>query len=201
MNSVSINPMQTTNAAGSFSVQSDGYVQGVAMDDPAIRNALAGGVLASAEILPMWGGVVIAESIPAATSNGALGGSIARATTQAGSTGIAVFNQAHGWINTPQSPVPTGGAGQTVPFYRFGSGARIGLAIDPALVTLDGGLISQQVSWDFTNQKIIAYDAGVGAFPVKILHIQIGNSKTVSWDGVNSNATWNNAGAVALCEI
>jgi len=32
---LNVNPMQTTNAAGSFRTLSDGFIQGVAMDDPA----------------------------------------------------------------------------------------------------------------------------------------------------------------------
>ncbi|HAL6008877.1 TPA: hypothetical protein H6S95_003618 [Escherichia coli] len=35
MATLSLNPMATTNALGSFGVQSDGYIQGVALDDPA----------------------------------------------------------------------------------------------------------------------------------------------------------------------
>ena len=34
MANLSLNPMATTNALGSFGVQSDGYIQGVALDDP-----------------------------------------------------------------------------------------------------------------------------------------------------------------------
>ena len=37
MANLSLNPMATTNAAGSFGVQSDGFIQGVALDDPANR--------------------------------------------------------------------------------------------------------------------------------------------------------------------
>lgn len=37
MANLSLNPMATTNALGSFGVQSDGYIQGVALDDPANR--------------------------------------------------------------------------------------------------------------------------------------------------------------------
>jgi len=198
---ISFNPLTTTNGLGSFSVQSDGYVQGVALDDPAIRNALAGGYLAAAETLPMWGGVAIMENIPPSTSDGALGGAIQRADTNAHITGFSVFNQAHNWVTSPQSQVPSAGAGMTVPFYRLGSGARIAVAIDPALVSLDGGLITQQVSWDLTNQKIIAYSGGIGALACKILQINIGNSKTVTYDGVNNLVNWNNSGSCAIILI
>ena len=163
---ISFNPFLTTNALGSFSAQSEGYVQGVAMDDPAIRNALAGGYLATAETLPMWGGVAIGESLSPASSNGVLGNSLARSTSIATITGFSVFNQAHNWVTSPQSQVPTAGAGMTIPFYRLGSRARIAVACDPSLVALDGGLVTQQVSWDFNNSRLQAYDAATATVSV-----------------------------------
>ncbi|SUG14610.1 Uncharacterised protein [Salmonella enterica subsp. arizonae] len=47
---LSVNPMQTTNARGTFYAKSDGLIQGVALDDPAARYALASGTLGSDEI-------------------------------------------------------------------------------------------------------------------------------------------------------
>ncbi|MBL0880534.1 hypothetical protein HLB04_20885, partial [Serratia ureilytica] len=49
MANLSLNPMATTNALGSFGVQSDGYVQGIALDDPANRFNLAAGTVAATE--------------------------------------------------------------------------------------------------------------------------------------------------------
>src|SRR6185312_14501318 len=99
---ISYNPYQTTNAGGSFQIDSTGYIQGVMLDDPAVRFALAGGMLATSETIPMWGGVGISEVIPGAsgTPNSALGGLITRATTLTASaagqlTGFSVFNQNH----------------------------------------------------------------------------------------------------------
>lgn len=160
-NTISVNPMQMGNAAGMFSVQTEGYIQGFALDDPAIRNALATGTLLASETLPMWGGVAISEYLNAGVNpNNNLGPNIGRAANNAGITGFAVFNQAHNFINTPQSPVPTAGSGMSIPFYRLGSGARIGVKCDPSLVAvLNAGLVSQQVSWDFNNQVLKLYDA------------------------------------------
>lgn len=289
---ISYNPLITTNAAGLFAATSAGYMQGIAEDDPAIRNALAGGYLSGAETLPMWGGVAISEDIPASTADSALGGAIARATAIANLTGFSVFNQAHAWISSPQSECPSAGAGMTIPFYRLGSGARIPLACDPSLISLGGGLITQQVSWDFNNQRLQPYDAatgtvsitsmtasfangvytiavvcaaaslvgavgdainisgatnsgtggaglvngnfsvtsftdnehfsfqvsaasgaigtiggtmllneGVGALPVKVLKLSVGNSKIVSYDPVNNFVHWSPNGSAALCLI
>lgn len=154
---ISFQPYSTTTAYGSFSVQSQGYMQGVALDDPTVRYQLAGGVLASTETIPMWGGVAISESL--SSTLGTLGSSIARASATTNITGFSVSNQATSWITTPTSPAPSIGSGGMVPFYRNGSNARICVACDPSLVSLDGGLVTQQVSWDFNNQRLQAYDA------------------------------------------
>jgi hypothetical protein len=162
---ITFNPLVTTNGAGSFNTQSNGYIQGQAMDDPATRYRLAGGVLASSETIPMWGGVGISETtspVSGGPTNGETGGNITRATTQAAHTagqltGFSVFDQDHSMINTPQSPVPLAGSGMGVNFYRLGSNARIAVAIDEALVDLEGNVITQQVSWDFVNQRLIPF--------------------------------------------
>lgn len=282
MSTISFNPLLTTTAAGTFSVQSDGLVQGTAYDDPAVRNFLAGGLLASAETLPMWGGVGIFEDVaPSSGFDVSLGGQLGRATGLSSLTGFSVFNQAHNWVTTPQSHVPLASSGMTVPFYRLGSGARIAVAIDPALVSLEGGLITQQVSWDFTAQRLSPYNAawnanvitaaswastaggqvtftttsahgvavgadftisgmtpagyngdfkaiagttgstlvaalttnpgastvqgtlvaGGGALNVRILQVQVGNSKLVTYDPVTGFANWNPSGTAAVILI
>lgn len=196
------NPAITTNAAGSFSAQSVGYRQGDAQDDPATRYALAGGTLATTETLPMWGGVAIKTTIP--TSGVTLGGTVARSTSNAEILGFSVFNQDGAMLTTPQSPAPVALGGGQVNFYRIGSGARIAVAIDPTLAaTLQNGttLSNVQVSWDLTNQKIITYDAGIGALNARILDINVGNSQVVSYDAVNNLATWNESGSVAIILI
>jgi hypothetical protein len=165
-NFVSFNPMLTTNAAGSFSVQSEGYVQGTALDDPAIRYQLANGVLAQTESLPMWGGVAIFEDMPNPGFGNVTGPTVGRATTTSNLTGFSVFNQGHAMVNWPQNKVPIVGQGGTVPFFRLGSNARIPVACDPSLVSLQGGLINQQVSWDFNNQVLQPYDASTATYSV-----------------------------------
>lgn len=171
MSNIAFNPVATTVASGSFNSSSEGYIQGTALNDPAIRNQLAGGVLAAAEVLPMWGGIGISETVPTSGANGAataaLGGNISRATqiAVAGSpaagdlTGFSVFDQDHSMLTTPQSPVPQAGSGMGVHFYRLGTGARIAVAIDPALVDLEGNIITQLVSWDFYSQMLVPFEA------------------------------------------
>ena len=161
-NSVSFNPMLTTNNYGGFSTQSYGLVQGVAMDDPAVRYQLMGGTLATSETLPMWGGVGIYANTPSYNTDATTGVVVGRGTTISANAsgklvGFSVFNQATAWNTWPQSPVPTGAGGMTVPFYLFGSDARIAVACDPSLAaSLSGGAINQAVYWDFNAQCLVA---------------------------------------------
>ena len=198
---VTINPAVQTSAAGMFNIESDGFIVGAAMPDPAARFALSGGWLATSETLPMFGGVGISENVPQerppmTRADVALGGIIARATAYANLTGFSVFDQNYAAVNSPQSPVPTTDKGGLVNFYRLGSGARVALAIDPTLISLEGGLITAQVSWDFTNQKIIAF--ATTALNVRILQIKASGCMVPSYNSGTGFTTWNYNGAAAL---
>lgn len=174
---IPFNPSTTTNAAGSFLTTNSGLVQGTAWDDPAIRNTLAGGILASTETIPMWGGVGICENVPTIPDTSLLpknqlGGVIARATTISATggagalTGFSVFDQNYSAINTPQSPVPLSASGMQVNFYRLGTGMRIAVKCAPVLVSLDGSPITQRVSWDFVSQQLVPYTAAQAAVTI-----------------------------------
>lgn len=195
--SISINPSLTTNAAGSFNTSSLGFIQGIALDDPAIRNELAGGYLKASETLPMWGGVAIEELTGDVGES--RGNQVLRAAGYTTLTGFSVFNQNHAAINSPQSPVPLSAVGMLTNFYRLGSGARIPLKVDPALISAEGSIITQQVSWDFTLQMIVAYS--VTALNVRILEVAADNCMTVSYDAGTGFATWDRDGAVAIALI
>jgi len=200
------NPYVQTTAAGMFNIESDGLIVGTAYPDPAARFALSGGWLAAAETLPMFGGVAINESIPqerppVTRADVALGGIIARATTLAAGagtvTGFSVFDQNYAAVNNPQSPVPTVGSGGLVNFYRLGSGIRLALAIDPTLISLEGGLITQQVSWDFSAQRIIAF--ATNALAVKILAVKASGCMRPVYNAGTGFTTWNYNDAAAVC--
>lgn len=191
---LTFNPMQTTNAAGLFYAQSDGLVQGEYQFDPVSRQYIAGGFVDSGVTQPVWGGMAITENIPVASATQAVGSDVALATAVANLTGFTVATQMHNSIVTPGgNSVGTVQAGMGVQFARLGSGLRLAVQCDSALVSLDGGAITQQVAWDFTNQKLIAYTTGT-ALPVKVLNI-VSNSKIVSYSaGV---ASW----AVGYCAL
>jgi hypothetical protein len=169
------NPFVTSNFAGSFTVYTDGDVQGTYYDDPAARWALAGGILSQSETLPMWGGVGLYLQVPTpgvANPNNSLGPIVGRATTltatsATGLTGFSVFSQAYGMIIDPgASNVPLAASGMQVMFFPLGSRARVAVACDPALASLEGGSIGQQVSWDFNNQRLQPYDASTATVSV-----------------------------------
>lgn len=170
---ISIDPNVTTTASGTFNITATGLIQGTAYPDPATRFALAGGLLATAETLPMWGGVGLFENIP----NGAaalaprveLGDYVGRANALTGSkalTAFSVFDQAYGMINSPQSPVQLASSGGQVMYYRIGSGARIAVACAAGLVSLRGGPTNAQVSWDYTNQLLVPYAPAYNAVTI-----------------------------------
>jgi hypothetical protein len=211
VSSLGYNPIITSNASGSFNIESAGYIQGQALDAPAARFEMAGGILATDENLPMWGGVGIYENIPgvAAGPSTTLGGIIGRATSIAAPgqppaakalTGFSTFDQAHHMVQTPQSEVPVALSGMSVNFYRFGSRARLAVAIDPTLITLQGEIITSQVSWDFINQKIIAPVAG-SILPVTVLAVQATNCLTVQYAAATGFTTWNRNGACAIIQL
>lgn len=155
MANLSLNPMATTNAAGSFGVQSDGFIQGVALDDPANRFNLASGTVAASETKPLWGGLPVAELLPGNQSS-PRGSTIRRAVSVAELEGFTVFNQAHNGLTTPQSPVPLYASGMSVSFYRIGSNMRVPLKASAQVVSLgtSGASVKTALAWDFVNNQI-----------------------------------------------
>ncbi|HCE8854856.1 TPA: hypothetical protein NHV36_000018 [Klebsiella michiganensis] len=155
MANLSLNPMATTNAAGSFGVQSDGFIQGVALDDPANRFNLASGTVAATETKPLWGGLPIAELLPGVKSS-PRGSTIRRAVSLAELEGFTVFNQAHNGLTTPQSPVPLYASGMSVSFYRLGSNMRVPLKASVQVVALGtaGASVKTALAWDFVNDRV-----------------------------------------------
>lgn len=204
---IAINPVITTNAAGTFTTSVDGLMQGMAMDDPAVRYQLDGGQLAADETLPMFGGIPIAEFLPPTgnTADRSLQNSIKRATATLAPTGISVFNQNHAMINSPQSPVPQADAGMLVNFYRFGSRARIAFALDPAFVPVVAApgmpVTPVALNFDPTNGWITAA-AGI-AMPAScvIKDYNLGNSMIVVFNAATGFATWNRNGNAILLQI
>jgi hypothetical protein len=211
---ITVNPVLTTNAEGSFSVSLDGLMQGMAMDDPAVRFQLTGGQLAAGETLPMFGGIPICETIPplANPMDRALQNLITRATVTVATpgvagmiTGISVFNQNHAMLNSVQSQTPAAFPGMLVNFYRLGSRARIPMQCNPAMnPAAVPGSIFQPLFWDATNQWI-ASAAGATGFQlpptIKVIDFNFGNSMVVVHNVATGYSLWNREGSAVLLEI
>jgi hypothetical protein len=211
---IGITPMITKTAQGTFGVQWDGLTQGTDYPAPNAIYNLAGGYVAPTETDPMYGGIGISENVPTPQGSPAttpaleLGGPIARAAqvqqstgpAQLDLTGFSVFTQDYAMINSPQSPVPLADIYMQVNFYRLGSGARIAVAIDPALVNLYGRIITSIVGWDFTLQRLIAGTA-TNTLPVKVLRVQPANCMTINYTSASKTAAWNYNGAAAVILI
>jgi hypothetical protein len=172
--SISFNPSLTTNVQNSFLLETQGYIQGFAMDDPSARMELSGGVLASTETLTMWGGVPITELVNV-TGTGAdgLGPLLKRATVASGTgapsgagetTAWSTFNQAHSMLITPGGLVPPqSAAGQYVAFFRVGTNIRLAVACAAALVTAAAaGVNVGQLAllWDTVAMNITSTSSG-----------------------------------------
>lgn len=173
---VSFQPTLTTNAAGTFSLTESGLIQGTAFESPNARFNLAGGIVDLAATGPIWGGTAVYENVPLSTAgsttpSGNFGGYIGAATNVTANaassiTGFLVADQAYNGIMTPTNSVQLYYPGQTGNFYRLGSGARVIVKVAPALVSLDGSVITQQVSWDYTGQQLVPYNA---AWPANVI--------------------------------
>ena len=208
----SFNPYVQTTAAGMFVIESDGLIAGTAMPDPAARFALSGGILATSETLPMFGGLAISENVPqerppVSRPDTALGGLIVRGTVAAAAgttgaiTGFSVFDQNYAAVNTPTSPVPTVGSGGLVNFYRFGSGARVALSADPALAAaIETGTspVSTPLYWDPTNLRVSATSTSNLLIPAKCLMVKGTNCMVASYNAGTGVTTWSYNGAAAL---
>lgn len=208
---ISLQPMVTTTGAGLFSTNSNGYTQGDALDDPAVKFALAGGTLSVNATVPLWGGVPITENIPnlqegfysgdKQPGTDTLGGVVIQADADTAPTGIAVYNQAFNGITTPQSTAPLFSPGMSVNFYRFGSGARIPLPCDASIVALEGSSITETVYWDVAAYQLTTTATNNFAVPCKILRVSTANNKLVSYSSGTGNANWTTTGNIAVVQI
>lgn len=165
--SLPFSPYITTNGQGLFGAQSQGLRQGTAYPDPSAIFRLRGGVLDAGETLPMWGGVAVFENVPPQTGSlkpsYTLGPSMGRANGLTGSKALAgwsVFDSNYSMVTSPQNTVPLTLAGGQVNAYSLGSNARIIVQADPSLISLRGGPIGAQVSWDWVAQRLIPYESG-----------------------------------------
>jgi len=196
---IPFNPNNTIAPANSIVLTTEGYIQGVFLDDPTANNQLLAGLVSQSEALPIWGAVALTETVPVADGQQA-GNTLRRATGNSDLTAFSVFNQASNMLLSPGSTVAQAVSGNTTSYFRLGSNARVAVQCDEGLVnSLDGNPTTQLVSWDYTNQKLITYNAGVGALPVQVLQIST-NSLVVAYDSGHKTLRYTN-GPIAIIQL
>lgn len=200
---ISFNPYATTTPQNTFLLETQGYIQGVAYDDSSAYQWLAGGVLASTETLPMWGGVPIEELVNLPGTNAdSLGGNVKRSASQATVTGWSVFNQAAHMVITPGNTVPLASIKNGVQFFRLGTNQRIAVQADPALAAgVSGDSISAAaLYWDVTNYRVtLTTSGGNFALPTSTRLLSINsNSKIVSYNSGTGAVTWTSGSAAII---
>lgn len=198
---ISFNPYGTSQPQNSFLLESQGYIQGAVDDDPSAYQWLAGGILASTETLPMWGGVPVEElvNLPATGSDG-LGGNVKRAASQVTITGWSVWSA--NMVIASGAKVPLASVTNGVQFFRTGTNQRVAVAADPALAAAISGdsiaAAGAALYWDVTNYRVTTTSSGGNfALPASTRLLSINsNSKIVTY--TSSTAAWAQGSAALL---
>ena len=204
--SITLNPLPTTQATGTFNDSTVGYVAGSLYPNASTSNLIRTGVVGSAVTGLMYGGVGITVSTQAAASP-MLGPQITIATAITNLSGFLVWDQSAAPIQTPQSNVPLASAGMGFSFVEFGLGHVIALPMSAAnAANLLNVADTTQLTWDYTNQVLLPYTSGQipgpSSLPAKIIDVQIGNSWVVTPNSpASGEATWNEAGTVVVLQI
>lgn len=203
---ISFQPYVTTAPQNSFLLETQGYVEGLPLDDTVSRLWLAEGVLASTETLPMWGGVPITEMINV-TGTGAdgLGPQVKRATAQGNVTGFSTYLQMSHMVVTAGNTAPLASINDSVGFFRLGSNQRLMVKCDPALVTAlesaDEAINAESLYWDVAKYWVTLTTTSNWQLPtsVKLLSVN-SNSKITSYDSGTGVLSWT-TGAAAVLQI
>jgi len=194
MANISFNPALMTGAQESFLVDTQGYIQGITLQDPVSRMHLESGKVASSVSQPVWGGMGIAiNTADAAVDDNRTGSSIALAsTTQI--NGFTVFDQAINMVQTPGNTVPTSVAGMSVAYYRFGSKARVPLPIaSGTLSDFESVNAATTLYWDTANLCLTTTSSSTTVelpSSVSLFSINAANSKTVSYNSTSGAVSW-----------
>ncbi len=187
---IPVAPYLTTNAQHSFLLQTDGFVEGTFLDNPAFRYTLEGGIVSASQATPLYGGLPLTIDVPAPGAGGSssgLGSTLLAATAEANIDGWCVFNQASAGVITPSSTVPLYPSSTSANYVRQGSGLWVVLAVNPTAVdTIAGGGANQAIYWDYTNNRVDV--TGTGALGLQIVALNT-NSKTISYNSGSANWT------------
>ena len=193
---------QTTVASSAFLLVSDGFVQGTITGKFPDRYALEGGVVASTQATPIYGGLPLSLAVntPSTMGSSGLGEAIKLATAETNIDGWCLFDQASAGVISAFSNVPLYYANMSANFVRTGSSAWIVLPVNPSAVnTIAGGASNQTLYWNFTNNYVDI--TGTGPLPVQVINLSI-TSKTVTYAaGPPITANWAAGGSVIVVQF
>lgn len=190
---------QTTVANNTFLLNTDGFIVGTLYGKFPDRYAIEGGVVASTQATPLYGGLPLTLAVTAPTIQGSsgLGERATLATAQTNIDGWSVFDQGAAGIISGFSNVPLYYANTSINFIRSGF---LVLPVNPAAVnTIAGGASNQAIFWNFTQNYVDI--TGTGALGFQIIALST-NSKTVTYAaGPPITANWNGSGSVIVVKI
>ena len=190
---------QTTVANNTFLLNTDGFIVGTLYGKFPDRYAIEGGVVASTQATPLYGGLPLTLAVTAPTIQGSsgLGEKATLATAQTNIDAWSVFDQASAGVISGFSNVPLYYANTSINFIRSGF---LVLPVNPAAVnTIAGGASNQAIFWNFTQNYVDI--TGTGALGFQIIALST-NSKTVTYAaGPPITANWNGSGSAIVVKL
>ncbi|HEO9044224.1 TPA: hypothetical protein QIF36_002391 [Enterobacter kobei] len=200
MSDISFNPYRTYGVDPGFTVETEGFVQGDALPDPAVEQQLCSGELDGGVTSPVYPGVGLIERITKGGDQGSILTSVT-AGSLAQCNAFAVSNRAYHMILSPGNSVPQYMAGGSVHYYRLGSNARIPLPVSPQVALLSGPVGAQSLCWDPVAMRIdIAADPN-DAIRIRLLEVSDSGSMTVVYNPANKSLSWNTQNPIGIFQI
>jgi len=177
--SITFNPFKNFGNSPGFNVSSQGYVQGDAQDDPALQLLLESGFIADSAASQIFGGMPITVSAAVRGNQNTYGGSVVKPLVVNHIGGWCVMNRNYNGIITAGNPVPSWGAGESVHFYRPGSGARIPLPLASDVIAyVNAGTYPQVWYWDSVNHLVTSVEPSDSSAAVPITLVDVNTSGT-----------------------
>lgn len=158
------------------------YVQGCLTDESTTVGAdsrpIRAGIVAAAAPGPLWGGLPVSVFVPRTS----LGSALQLAQNVSQITGFTVFDKSTALISSNKDPVPSAGPSMGINYVLVGSGVELVLQADPAVLKLlRGATTPTPVSWDFENQRVIAFSGA--ALPVKYVVALLNDAMVIVCEG------------------
>ncbi|EMO5715248.1 hypothetical protein RVW00_000173 [Enterobacter bugandensis] len=200
MSDIPFNPFKTYGVSAGFTVDTEGFVQGDALPDPAVEQQLCSGVLDGGITTPVYPGVGLIERI---TKGGDQGSILADVTagSLASCNAFAVSNRAYHMILTPGNTVPRYMAGGSVHYYRLGSNARIPLPVSPQVALLSGPVGAQSLYWDPVGMRIDIAADPADAIRIRLLEVSDSGGMTIVYNPTTQGLSWNTQNPIGIFQI